>query len=203
MQINPGEVAMIQVLGLLGSARRGGNTDLLLQSVTEGLKNAGAEVETIRLSDLKIAPCLNCGGCDEEGTCVQMDDMQWLFNKLLTYDIIVLASPIYFMGVSAWTKAMIDRCQSLWVRKYRLNKLPDKERSQRKGVFLAVSGMKKPTVFDGAKLTVQSFFATIHVTYLGDLLFPGIDAKGDISKHPTALTDARKLGEQLVREFNK
>jgi multimeric flavodoxin WrbA len=193
---------MIKTLALLGSARKDGNTDLLLQNVVNGLKNQNADVEVIRLSELKINPCLNCGGCDAEGICVQNDDMQTLFDKLLTYDIIILASPIYFMGVSAWTKAMIDRCQALWVRKYVLKKLPNRPREARKGVFISVSGMKKPNVFDGAKLTVQSFFATIHVTYIGNLLFPGTDAKGDIAKHPTALHDAEEMGKKLVLEFN-
>ena len=193
---------MLKVLGLLGSARKGGNSDLLLQEVLSGATSEGAEVESVRLPNLKINPCLNCGGCDDSGTCVQKDDMQELYNKLLTYDIIILASPIYFMGISAWAKAMIDRCQALWVRKYKMDKLPEAPRSQRKGVFVSVSGMKKPTVFDGARLTVQSFFATIHVTYLGDLVFPGIDAKGDIANHPSALGDANKLGQRLVKEFD-
>jgi hypothetical protein len=178
---------MIKVLGLLGSARKGGNSEVLLQNVIEGIKNTNVktEIETVRLATLKINPCLNCGGCDETGSCVQKDDMQELFEKLLTS-----------------TKKMIDRCQALWVRKYRLKQLPDKPRETRKGVYLGVSGMKKPTVFDGAKLTVQSFFATIHVTYIGNLLFSGIDEKGDLNKHPTALSDARKLGELLVNEFH-
>ncbi len=193
---------MVKLLALLGSVRRGGNTQLLLESVINGAKIAGAEAEIIRLSDLKIAPCMNCGGCDEDGICVQKDDMQQLFDKLLTYDLILLASPIYFMGVSAWTKAMIDRCQALWVRKYKLNKLPGRPRESRKGVFIAVSGMKKPTAFDGAKLTVQSFFATIHVTYIGDILYPGMDVKGDIAKHPSALAEAKKLGEEIIKEFD-
>ena len=193
---------MLKIIGLLGSARRGGNADLLLQSVTDGIRSVKEEPEIFRLSDLKINPCLNCGGCDENGICVQKDSMQDLFEKLVTYDLILLASPIYFMGVSAWTKKMIDRCQALWVRKYKLKKVPEKSRELRKGVFLSVSGMKKTTVFDGAKLTAQSFFATIHVTYIGNLLFTGIDEKGDLEKHPTALNDARKLGELLVKEFN-
>jgi multimeric flavodoxin WrbA len=192
----------LEVLGLIGSARKGGNTDLLLRSVTNGAKSMGADIEIIRLSDLEIHPCLNCGGCDKDGICIQKDDMVGLFEKLLTFDLILLASPVYFMGLSAWTKVMIDRCQSLWVRKFRLNKLPTKSREERKGVFISVSGMKKPTVFDGARTTVKSFFATIHVTYFGDLLFSGIDEKGEIAKHPTALRRAKELGQDLISEFD-
>ena len=193
---------MLKVLGIIGSARQDGNTELLLENTVDGAQGAGAEVEIIRLSSLKINPCTNCGGCDENGECIQQDDMQGHFEKLLTYDIILLASPIYFMGLSAWTKDFIDRCQSLWVRKYRLKRLPAKPREARKGVFISVSGMKKPTAFEGAKLTVKSLFATIHVTYLGDLDYTGIDAKGDIAQHPTALQDALGLGERLVTEFD-
>ena len=193
---------MVKVLSLLGSARRGGNTEQLLESVINGAKNAGAEVETVRLSDLSIAGCLNCGGCDSKGVCVQKDDMQELFEKLLTYDLILLASPVYFMGVSAWTKAMIDRCQALWVRKYKLEKMPEISRDARKGVFISVSGMKKTNAFLGAKLTAKSFFATIHVTYIGDIVYRGIDAKGDIEKHPSALAEAKLLGEKIIKEFD-
>ncbi len=162
----------------------------------------GAEVEVIKMAKQKIKPCLNCGGCDSDGICIQKDDMNELFDKLLEYEIIILASPIYFMGISGWAKGMIDRCQCLWVRKYGLKKLPQKARTERKGIFLSVSGMKKSNVFDGAKLTAQSFFATIHVAYVGNLLFQGIDAKGDIEKHPTALTEAEAIGHRLIKEFN-
>jgi multimeric flavodoxin WrbA len=193
---------MIKAIGFLGSARVGGNSELLLESVIKGIQKTGGESEIVRLSDLKIKPCLNCGGCDENGKCVQNDDMQMLYDKLLTYDLILIASPIYFMGLSAWTKMFIDRCQALWIRKYKLNKYPSKARHERKGVFLSVSGMRKPTAFQGADLTVKSFFATIHVTYIGSLFFPGIDQKGDIEKHPNALKNGTDLGVKLVNEFD-
>jgi multimeric flavodoxin WrbA len=193
---------MIKVIGLLGSARVGGNTELLLSSVIDGIQKAGGKSEIVRLSDLNIKPCLNCGGCDENGVCVQNDDMQILYEKILDYDLIILASPIYFMGVSAWTKAFIDRCQALWVRKYRLEKYPIKARHERKGLFLTVSGMKKPIALQGANLTVKSFFATIHVTYIGAIYYPGIDAKGDIKKHPIALINSLELGMKLVHDFD-
>jgi multimeric flavodoxin WrbA len=195
---------MVNILALLGSARKGGNTDVLLKTVLDGAREADSavEVDFIRLPNLEINSCLNCGGCDTAGVCSQKDEMQEIYEKLLTSDIILFASPIYFMGVSSWAKAMIDRCQALWVRKYRLDQLPDKPRENRKGVFLAVSGMRKPTVFDGARSTVKSFFATIHVTYIGDLVFTGIDAKSDLSSHSTALTEAKALGRKLITEFD-
>jgi len=193
---------MVKAIGILGSARIGGNTELLLNSVIEGIQKAGGESEIIRLSDLNIKPCMNCGGCDENGVCIQNDDMHLLYEKILNYDLVIIASPIYFMGVSAWTKAFIDRCQALWIRKYKLNKFPLKARNERKGLLISVSGMKTPVAFQGAHITVKSFFATIHVTYIGGLFYPGIDKKGDIAEHPRALEDGKELGQKLINEFD-
>ena len=191
---------MVKVLGILGSARRKGNSDLLLSAVLDSAAETGAETERVELAKLNIRPCLNCGGCNKTGVCIQKDEMQPLYDKLLSYDIIILASPIYFMGISAWAKTMIDRCQALWVRKYRLEKLPEVPREARKGIFLSVSGMKKEGVYDGAIKTIKSFFATIHVTYDHDqdMLFPGVDSKGEIENHPSALDQARDLGKKMV-----
>ena len=192
---------MVKVLGLLGSARKDGNSELLLDSILNGTTQEGAENETIKLAKVNVKPCLNCGRCDKTGKCVQKDDMQVFYDKLLTYDIIILASPIYFMGVSAWSKAFIDRCQALWVRKFKLGILPDAPREKRRGIFVSVAGMGKPNTFDGAKLTVKSFFATIHVTYQDNLLYNKIDNKGEIANHPTALQEAFEMGRKIAGEL--
>jgi putative NADPH-quinone reductase len=194
---------MVLVLGLLGSFRKGGNSELLLDNFLTGAENVGATVEKIRIPDLAIKPCLNCGGCDSTGECVQKDDMRDVYNKLLTYDIIVLSSPVYFMGITAWAKALIDRCQALWVRKYKLEKLPEKPKDARRGVYLSVAGMNKPTVFDGARLTVKSFFATLDISFQDELVFYNIDEKSDIFNHPSALREAKELGEKLVNDINQ
>ena len=114
----------VRVLGLSGSPRRGGNTDLLLAEFMKGAASKGAEVKTIILSDLNIAPCKHCDGCQKAARCVVDDDMQMVYRELEAADRIVLASPIQFMGVTAHMKAMIDRCQALWARKYVLKMPP-------------------------------------------------------------------------------
>ena len=103
----------MKVLGIAGSARRGGNTDLLLAEVMKGAASKGAEVKTIILNDLEISPCQHCDACLEAGNCRIQDDMQTVYRELEATDRIVLASPIQFMGVTAQAKAMIDRGQSL------------------------------------------------------------------------------------------
>jgi NAD(P)H-dependent FMN reductase len=189
----------LKVLGIAGSPRRDGNTDHLLQQVMAGASSQGTKTKTVVLSELNISPCRHCDGCIKTGKCVVDDDMQWLHTDLREADRIVLASPIFFMGVTAQTKAMIDRCQALWVIKYVL-KLPvainpDKKRS---GVFVSVGGTKLRNLFEPAIATVKSWFTTLDIRYAGELAFSGIDESGSIKLHPTALKEAFSFGQQLA-----
>jgi len=108
----------MRVLGIAGSPRRGGNTDLLLEKAIAGASDAGAETEIIVLHGLNISPCRHCDGCLEAGRCVIEDDMQWIHTRLRESDRLIVASPVFFMGLTAQTKMMIDRCQALWAIKY-------------------------------------------------------------------------------------
>ena len=192
----------MKVLGIFGSPRRGGNTDILLEETLKGAQKEGAEVDRIYLTDYAITPCKECHGCDHTGQCVILDDMQKIYPKLLESDIVILASPIFFYGVTAWAKALIDRSQALWAKKYLL-KDPSlgKEERKRKGFFISVGATKGPRVFEGAILTVKYFFDTFNAEYAGELVFKGMDAKGDILKHPEALKQALETGRRLVLEW--
>ena len=190
----------MRVLGIAGSPRRGGNTDLLLAEVMKGAASRGAEVKTIVLNDLKIAPCQHCDACLETGRCKVKDDMQMVYRELENADRIVLASPLHFMGVTAQMKAMIDRCQALWARKYVLKLPPLGNRRERKGLFISVGGRKIDNLFEPALATVKTFFRILDITYAGELLFPGIDEKGAIAKHPDALRQAFLAGQKLVED---
>ena len=189
----------LRVLGIAGSPRRDGNTDLLLRQAILGAQGQKAETKIVTLSELSIAPCRHCDGCLKTGKCVIDDDMQWLHTDLRQADRVILASPVFFMGVTAQTKTMIDRCQALWVVKHIL-KLPvalspDQER---RGLFISVGGTKLCNLFQPAIATVKSWFATLDIKYDGELLFSGIDEKKAIIKHPTALKDAFDVGQRLV-----
>jgi len=186
------------VLGINGSPRRGGNTDLLLAEVMRGAASRGAEVKTIILNDLKITPCQHCDACLEAGRCKVEDEMQMVYRELEDADRIVLASPIQFMGLTAQMKAMIDRCQALWVRKYVLKLPPLGNRRDRKGFFISVGGRRIANLFEPALATVKALFRILDITYAGELLFPGIDEKGAIAKHPDALHQAFLAGQKLV-----
>ncbi len=188
----------LKVLGIAGSPRRGGNTDLLLGEVMAGAASQGAEVRTIILSELNIAPCRHCDVCLESGRCVIPDDMQWIHTELREADRLVLASPVFFMGLTAQTKAMIDRCQALWVMKYVLNLPLSTSPNKRRGLFISVGGTRRSDLFSSAIIVVKSWFSTLDIAYWGELLFSGIDEKGAIVEHPTALREASLSGQQLV-----
>lgn len=190
----------MNILAINGSPRRGGNTDILLAAFLEGAGTAGAKSEIIEASRLSIKPCSECLACYEKGICIIKDDMERVYGRILSADAIVLASPIFFYGVTGWVKALIDRAQALWARKYIL-KDPSfgPEIKKKAGFFLSVGGTKGEKMFDGAILTVKYFFDAVHARYAGDLLFRQVDGKGDILKDPEALTRATAAGEKLVR----
>ena len=190
----------MKVLGLFGSPRRGGNTDLLLEEAPKGAQAEGAEVEGLHLTDFNIIPCRECLKCFNDGHCIILDDMQKIYPKLLEADIIILASPIFFYGVTGWAKALIDRCQALWSRKYIIqDESLGSEGKRRKGFFISVGGTKGQRVFEGGILTAKYFFDVLNAEYVGELVFRQVDAKGDILKHPEALQQAFEAGRRLVQ----
>jgi len=188
----------MRVLGIMGSPRRNSNTEILLDKALEGAGQAGAEIEKVLISKLKISPCLEIYACFNDGNCTIRDDMQLLYDKLLEADHIAFASPIFFYGVTGQAKAFIDRCQALWARRHVLG-MGKEDKRVRRGVFISVGATQGEKLFDGAVLTVKYFFDAIGAKYSGDLLIRGIDNKAQIKEHPTALEDAFRLGQELVR----
>jgi multimeric flavodoxin WrbA len=188
----------MRVIGIYGSPRRGGNTELLLRELLRGSRDAGAEVEEIFLRELKITPCLEIYACRKDGKCPIHDDMESLYPKLAEADVVALASPVFFYSVSAHVKAVIDRCQAMWAKKYLLKQPIAPGKPGRKGVFLSVGGSQGSKIFDGPLLTMKYFFDALDVIFYRSLLFKSIDAKGEILEHPTALAEAYALGKELA-----
>ncbi len=186
----------MRILGIMGSPRIGGNTDLLLNEALKGAEGQGAETERIVVDRLKIAPCREYYGCLKDGNCVIRDDMDAIYLQLLQADGIILASPMFFYGLTSQAKALIDRSQALWARKYVLKQKPPN--STRRGAFIAVGATKGDKLFEGSILTMRYFFNTIGVKYTEELLVRSIDRKGEIREHPTALRDAFELGRRLA-----
>jgi multimeric flavodoxin WrbA len=186
----------LKVLGIMGSPRIKGNTDLLLDEALRGAQTQGNQVEKVVVDGLIISPCKEYYGCLKDGNCVIRDDMDAIYVKLLEADRLIVASPMFFYGITSQLKALIDRCQATWARKYVLKqKLSVKER---KGAFIAVGATKGNQLFDGSILVIKYFFKAIDVQYVDELLIRGVDSKGDVKNHPTALSDSFELGKKLV-----
>lgn len=188
----------MKVLAFAGSPRRKGNTDLLLAELLKGAQSKGADVETIVLQNIKITPCAHCDSCIKEGKCRIQDDMQAIYDKMAEADVIVLASPVQFAGITAPMKAMIDRCQCLWSRKYVLKIPPLSPEKPRRGFFISVAGTRIKNMFEPSLTIVKTFFHVINIEYAGELLLSGVDEKGAILKHPDTMKKAFELGQMLA-----
>jgi multimeric flavodoxin WrbA len=187
---------MTLILGILGSPRRKGNSDLLLDQALKGASEAGAEVQKIILNDLKIKACQGCNDCHKDGCCVQRDDLTPVYELLEKADAVIIASPIYFSGLSSQTKSLIDRCQCLWVRHEKLGRYSSKA-SRRWGAFIAVGG-DETAVFRHAVGEIRAFYCAIGLVYDGEILLPGVEGKGEVLSHPAALAEAERLGSRLA-----
>ena len=185
-----------------GSPRPQGNTETLLDSFLSGAERAGADIEKINAANLKISPCLNCGGCDKTGQCVVQDAMQSLYPKLLAADLLVLASPLFFMGPTAQIKAVIDRTQALWTGKYLLGADYSKGKRPRWGFLIGVGATKGEKVFNPLQTIAKTWFRTLDAAESGDLLIAGVDEKGAIAQGEY-LAMATEAGYDLVKKWQK
>ncbi|MBE0478847.1 flavodoxin family protein [Candidatus Aerophobetes bacterium] len=190
---------MKKALLIYGSPRKDGNTDILLKEIVRGIKDGDEKinVEEIYLRKLCIFPCRECRSCEVSGRCVVDDDMQKLYPKLKDADYIILGSPIFFYSVSAQTKALIDRAQALWARKYLLGQ-DKKKKEKRQGWFVAVGATKGKKLFEGSIFTLKYFFDALNISLAGELLIRGVDGKGEVLNYPEHLSRAYKLGKEMV-----
>ncbi|OGO08025.1 MAG: hypothetical protein A2Y92_00710 [Chloroflexi bacterium RBG_13_57_8] len=99
----------MKILGIVGSPRPGGNTEIMIEEVLATVRQAGAETDIFTIAGKKIEGCDACGACARTGKCVIKDDMQSLYKKMEWADGIIFGSPVYFNYVTAQAKAIIDR----------------------------------------------------------------------------------------------
>lgn len=184
------------IIGISGSPRIGGNTDLLLSKALEGAESKGAKVEKVILNNLKMSPCQECKKVRDDGTCLVEDDFPPLHERIKKADAVILASPIFFGSVSAQTKIMVDRFQCYWRYRYILKKV--KSEKKKPGAFICIEASTRKDFFDNAKSIVKNAFATIGIDYKDELLCPGIDDKGEILKHKNFLEKASEIGKNLI-----
>ncbi len=188
---------MTQILAVAASARRGGNSDTLLEAALEVCRQKGAEVEKVIPRELSISPCMSCNACFETGACVQHDAMKDLYPRFCTVDHIVVASPIYFTSLPGHFKVLIDRFQCFWARSYLLEDRPE---PRRRGMFLCVGAMDRERYYRSCLTTVKTWLSVLNVGCSLARFFPGLDDRGDAKAHPEYLRAAREMAVQLLED---
>jgi len=188
----------MKTVGVYGSPRKGGNTDALLDSALKGVQSKGGGIEKIYVRDLKISGCRSCYGCEKTGICIVKDDMQEIYPLLDEADAVILASPIFFYGVTSQIKSLIDRGQAMWARK-RLNKKNVKDGSliKGKGYLIAVGATKGKNLFECATLVAKYFFDALDMRYEDGLFFRGMESIDAAKKNPEALQQAYEFGKNI------
>jgi multimeric flavodoxin WrbA len=198
----------VAVLAFAGSPRRGGNSETLLDWVLAAMgKEADVTIEKIPLTEAGINPCKGCNACQKLNKCIQRDGMDIVHDKIVAADVIVLAAPIFCMGIAAQAKMLIDRAQVFTSRKYvlKLPVVPPERKGKRLGVFLSTAGQDWSYVFDAAIPSVKCFYNVIEVKDrdIRYLMVNHVDEKGAILSHPAAKADAEKLGREVIAEIKK
>jgi multimeric flavodoxin WrbA/protein-tyrosine-phosphatase len=186
------------VLGFQGSPRKKGNTSFLLTNFMQAVEKLGAQTRIIEVTQKNIIPCKEYVVCERKGYCPIDDDVKTEIYPLIRQaEVVVLATPIFFFNMSAQLKALVDRCQLFWARKYKL-KLTDPAKKTKRGFVLAVGASKGKSLFEGLQLTAKYFFDAIDAGFEGSLTYREIEGPKDMAKHPKVLTDIEKAAADLI-----
>jgi multimeric flavodoxin WrbA len=187
------------VLGFQGSPRKKGNTSFLLSTFMQAVEKLGAQTRIIEVAQKNIIPCKEYVVCEKKGYCPIDDDIKAEIYPLIRQaEVVVLASPIFFYNMTAQLKAVVDRCQTFWARKYKL-KLTDPAKKTKRGFFLSVGATKGKNLFEGLQLTAQYFFDAIDARFEGSLTYRDIEGPKDMAKHPNVLEDVEKAAAELIK----
>jgi multimeric flavodoxin WrbA len=185
----------MNIIGISVSPRRHGNSETLLDHALAGARLSGAGTKKIILSELNIKPCNGSTECDKKAKCFIKDDMAKVLEVIHNADVIILSSPVYFGSIPAQLKAMIDRCQPLWVKKYILKK--NRPRIK-KGLFLCISSHTNRNFFRNSKEIVDIFFKVLDVESVDSRYFPGLEDKNEAKHNTLLLKKANQCGIKLV-----
>jgi multimeric flavodoxin WrbA len=181
----------MKLLGLSFSPRKGGNTELLLERAFAGAGELGAQTELYRVADKEIKACDGCGVCYKTGACYFKDDMQELSDRMLDADGIIFGTPIYFYGMTAQGKTVIDRTISLGG--------PGRSLANKVGGIIAVAGSLG--LIDAVKDLY--FFMATHQMLPANYVAAYASAEGDVKKLSKCLSAAEDLGRQMVKIAEK
>lgn len=176
---------MKKVLILSGSPRKGGNSDILCDQFAKGALENGNQVEKIRVTEKKIAPCTGCYFCrNSGGRCALNDDMGDILQKIIDCDVLVLSSPVYFYSMCAQLKAVIDRCVARWT-----------EIANKDLYYIMTAAEEDEDTMDGTLACMHGFAMCIDgYEEKGILYGKGVSEKGDVVNRPELMQIAYEMG---------
>lgn len=195
----------MKVLGFVGSSRKNGNTDTLVQKVLSGVNACGIEVELVYLSDYLFSPCSGCEGCKTSFRCIKNDAMQGIYDKLESADGIVLGSPTYFYNLSSITKAFIERLycydmfddtdRSVWINLGELTGI-------KYAVTVAVCEQNTIEDMGYTSLAMDKSLQAVGYRVVESMKVLHMFKKGDSEKHDDILNEAILAGEKLGKTLS-
>lgn len=187
----------MKILGILGSPRIGGNSDILLEEALTGAREAGVQTEKIILAQKKISGCFDCGKCNESGICAIKDDMIEIHKKILESDAIIHSVPLYFWAMTSQMKAYLDRWCAFFDAQWRWHKHYASKMKGKKIGLITVCGDQDPAT---AQPIVHSFKMTCQFTKLNliGVVMASAAAKGEIAKDTKAKKEAYELGRKAA-----
>ncbi|MHB0875230.1 MAG: flavodoxin family protein [Anaerolineae bacterium] len=188
----------VKAVVIAGSPRKGGNSDILAGRLVAGLQQGGAAVELLHARDLNVAPCRACYYCSRSGECITKDDAQRLYELFLTSHRVCLVTPIFFCQTPAITQAIIERCQTLWTRKYHRHEEPPELDLPRRGLIVGIGGTRGSKVFDSLRCLTRFWFDTMNIRDYDVLTYNDVDEKGAILQRPEALQEVFEAGLRLA-----
>lgn len=193
---------MALILGIMGSPRKKGNSEVLLEIFLEEVAKEAVKTKVFKIGDLEISPCLGCRFCEKEGFCKVSDQMGELYALFRQADLVVISTPVFFYGLPAQLKALVDRSQALWARRYKLG-LKDPKSPWRKGIVLAVGATKGEKVFLGVELSSKYFFDAIGAHFEGVIGARGVDRPREVFEYKDFLDRLRQRARELVLPLTK
>jgi len=191
----------MDILSLHLSPRQGGNSDVMLTAFTQGIAETGLEVLKFSVAERPVEACRGCNACDNTGQCVIADDLDELYPLLAEARNIVVATSLYFYDVPARGKALIDRSQALWARRYVLNQ-KEMLKPDGRGFLLALGATKGENLFVPVSLSIRYFFDALGLPKTFEtLFFRGLDKPGDLARQPDLMTGIREAGLAFGRRI--
>jgi multimeric flavodoxin WrbA len=178
---------------LNGSPRANGNTKALIESFIKGAEDSGNEVVCFDIQKMDIHGCLGCcgGGRDEKSPCVQKDDMDKIYPVYMEADVVVLASPMYYWGISGQLKCAFDRLFA--VAELTLDYANPKKEC---ALIMAAEGDTEDN-FAPVKAFYEGLISKLGWKNIGIVYAGGNMDAGSVLDKPGQLEEAEKLGRAV------